>query len=147
MRLHRFLPFLFVLLIGLCLSACRFNRPNSIKPSHLPGGDRDAHQCIPSAGYQWSELKQTCIRPFELPLKLYNTDKTYGAFVCFSNDENLAEIFSPEGHWLLQKTTDNRYLLFKPKSINIVLEKIQEKWQLNIQDHQAVYIEPAQPSL
>lgn len=29
------------------------------------GGDRDAHGCIPSAGYQWSEAEQACIRPWE----------------------------------------------------------------------------------
>lgn len=29
------------------------------------GGDRDEHGCIPSAGYQWCEAKQKCIRPWE----------------------------------------------------------------------------------
>lgn len=31
----------------------------------LPGGDRDAHWCIPSAGYVWSESEQACVRPWE----------------------------------------------------------------------------------
>ena len=31
----------------------------------LLGGDRDAHGCIPSAGYTWCEAKQKCYRPFE----------------------------------------------------------------------------------
>lgn len=29
------------------------------------GGDRDAYGCIPSAGYQWCEFKEKCIRPWE----------------------------------------------------------------------------------
>ena len=31
----------------------------------LVGGDRDAHECIPSAGYTWCESKQECIKPWE----------------------------------------------------------------------------------
>jgi hypothetical protein len=33
----------------------------------LVGGDRDAHGCIPSAGYTWCEVKQSCIRAWEEP--------------------------------------------------------------------------------
>eukprot|EP00933_Yihiella_yeosuensis_P080952 TRINITY_DN94481_c0_g1_i1.p1 TRINITY_DN94481_c0_g1~~TRINITY_DN94481_c0_g1_i1.p1 ORF type:complete len:306 (+),score=68.05 TRINITY_DN94481_c0_g1_i1:95-1012(+) len=35
------------------------------KPPHLMGGDRDAHGCIPSAGYRWCEAKSRCIRTWE----------------------------------------------------------------------------------
>ncbi len=31
----------------------------------LPGGDRDAHGCIGSAGYSWCEAKQKCLREWE----------------------------------------------------------------------------------
>jgi hypothetical protein len=31
----------------------------------IVGNDRDAHGCIPSAGYSWCEQKQKCLRPFE----------------------------------------------------------------------------------
>ncbi|MCX6772526.1 MAG: hypothetical protein NTV88_02015 [Candidatus Micrarchaeota archaeon] len=30
-----------------------------------PGSDRDAHGCIPSAGYSWCDVLQQCIRPWE----------------------------------------------------------------------------------
>ncbi len=33
----------------------------------LIGGDRDAHGCIPSAGYTWCEAKQKCLRVWEEP--------------------------------------------------------------------------------
>ncbi|TFZ44299.1 hypothetical protein E5C33_15035 [Stenotrophomonas maltophilia] len=32
----------------------------------IVGGDRDAHGCIGSAGYQWCEHSQRCERPWEL---------------------------------------------------------------------------------
>ena len=31
----------------------------------MPGSDRDEHGCIPSAGYEWCEPLQKCIRPWE----------------------------------------------------------------------------------
>jgi len=31
----------------------------------MPGSDRDAHGCIPSAGYTWCDATQKCIRPWE----------------------------------------------------------------------------------
>lgn len=34
-------------------------------PPQPIGGDKDEHGCIPSAGYQWDEEKQICVRPWE----------------------------------------------------------------------------------
>ena len=31
----------------------------------MPGSDRDEYGCIPSAGYEWCEPLQKCIRPWE----------------------------------------------------------------------------------
>lgn len=31
------------------------------------GGDRDEHGCIPSAGYQWCDTLNKCVRPWETP--------------------------------------------------------------------------------
>ena len=30
------------------------------------GGDRDAHGCLPAAGYAWCARVQQCVRPWEL---------------------------------------------------------------------------------
>ncbi len=38
---------------------------NSSEQTIPPGGDKDEHGCIPSAGYKWCEAKQKCIRPWE----------------------------------------------------------------------------------
>lgn len=38
----------------------------SVSPTDaLLGGDKDAHGCIPSAGYSWCEAKQKCLRAWE----------------------------------------------------------------------------------
>ncbi|KAF1693616.1 hypothetical protein [Pseudoxanthomonas koreensis] len=44
------------------------------------GGDRDAHGCIPSAGYRWCERSARCERPWELA-KAQGFENTDEAFV------------------------------------------------------------------
>jgi hypothetical protein len=39
--------------------------PGNSNGSVMPGSDRDAHGCIPSAGYSWCEASQKCYRPWE----------------------------------------------------------------------------------
>jgi len=38
---------------------------NNTVPNNLPGGDRDEHGCIGSAGYSWCEAKNKCLRQWE----------------------------------------------------------------------------------
>lgn len=62
------------------LSACNTNKA---KEQAAVGNDRDEHDCIGSAGYVWSEVREDCIRPFETGVKLQdckNTDSTTAAF-------------------------------------------------------------------
>lgn len=63
--------FLLTPLMMLALVACA--RPEKVPTpaSNAPaapvvGGDRDAHGCIGSAGYQWCARSQRCERPWEL---------------------------------------------------------------------------------
>lgn len=46
----------------LLLQGCQEDTPTKT----LVGADRDAHGCIPSAGYSWCEQQQQCVRPWEL---------------------------------------------------------------------------------
>ncbi|HDS1127747.1 TPA: hypothetical protein QDZ99_004259 [Stenotrophomonas maltophilia] len=58
----------------LVLSACANQHQAAARADAAPtssaipkvGGDRDAHGCIGSAGYQWCEHSQRCERPWEL---------------------------------------------------------------------------------
>lgn len=64
------------------------------------GGDRDAHGCIPSAGYTYSHVKDDCIRVFEQKIKLKQVNPEGSsvsmAAVIFSNDKKKAEVFLPD---------------------------------------------------
>ena len=62
------------------------------------GADKDAHGCIASAGYTYSELKKECIRTFEqkIQLKEIATKGSYNATVLFNKDQSKAEIFLKE---------------------------------------------------
>lgn len=60
------------------------------------GSDKDAHGCIPSAGYIWSEAQKDCIRLFEKGIRIESTDNTHQtAFIVFSPDSAQAEVFLP----------------------------------------------------
>ena len=61
------------------------------------GADEDAHGCKNSAGYTWSELRQTCLRIFESGTKLtsYESKTTTAAFVIFETNGNRAELYLP----------------------------------------------------
>lgn len=65
------------------------------------GGDLDESGCKASAGFQWSEVRNGCIRVFEVGIRLNpqaeGLDKTVSAFVVFRSDEEdgIAEVFLP----------------------------------------------------
>jgi hypothetical protein len=62
------------------------------------GADKDAHGCIASAGYTYSQLKKECIRTFEqkIQLKEMATKGNYTAAVLFNKDQSKAEILLKE---------------------------------------------------
>lgn len=79
--------------------------------AQLVGGDRDAHGCIPSAGYTWSEARKDCIRLFEQGIRVESADSTrQQAFIVFSPDSAVAELFLPdrkEGELLYRRNLPN----------------------------------------
>ncbi len=73
--------------LSLLLTACNDQQDMAVK-AEMPssenrvGGDRDAHGCIGSAGYQWCESLGSCIRPWELAKQegLDNTPEVISQF-------------------------------------------------------------------
>lgn len=63
----------------------------------MVGGDRDEHGCIGSAGYQWCEVQQDCIRVFEKGIRLDTPDDEQSAFIVFSPDSSKVELFFSSG--------------------------------------------------
>jgi hypothetical protein len=67
----------------------------------MAGNDVDEHGCKTSSGYQWSAIKNKCIKIFEDGTRLNPleavADKTTAAYIVFSGDNNKAELFLPDG--------------------------------------------------
>ena len=96
----------------------------------MPGSDRDAHGCIGSAGYVWSEIMQECLRVWELPLKLTSISGEQLAGLVFSKDKSKAEIIMGEGGYILSKKSDKSYTLESAEK-SLFLENKDGKWQLS----------------
>jgi hypothetical protein len=78
---------------------------DSLAPEKKPtmvGGDRDEHDCIGSAGYQWSEVRKECVRLFEKGVRLNPVDaslnQSVSAFIILSEDQSKAELFLPDSN-------------------------------------------------
>lgn len=72
-----------------------------IDTTAMIGATRDEHGCLASGAYTWSELKQDCIRAFEIghrlnPLEVSEGEAVTSAFIIFSDDKLRAEIFLPQ---------------------------------------------------
>ncbi len=113
---------------------------NQLSPP-IVGGDKDEHGCIGSAGYTWSQLKQTCIRSFELPIQLLNPEGTITAGLHFSDDLSKAELFLPDGLIPLLKIETNKYKFLVDRKTVGVLNKNQDKWEFFIVGSDVVYKE------
>jgi len=67
----KFAPVLALSIVSLLLFGCVSQPSQSAKlppipsPPTLVGGDKDAHGCIGSAGYEWCEANQKCYRSWE----------------------------------------------------------------------------------
>ncbi|WP_419494951.1 hypothetical protein [Chryseobacterium bernardetii] len=83
-----------ILLSAMFLGTLAFAQQTSVL-----GGDKDAHGCIGSAGYTYSQIKKDCVRTFEQKIKLKEvaTKGDYIAAVIFSKDKKNAEVFVKDG--------------------------------------------------
>lgn len=122
--MQKILSFSFIILF--IIFSCKEKEPKEDQ-SIMVGNDRDSHGCIGSAGYEWSELLQDCIRSFELPLKLLSGNKEQVAGVAFSKDLSRAEIFYSGGTLLLSRKSDSEYIPEKAES-PFRLHKEKGKW-------------------
>jgi hypothetical protein len=104
---------------------------------HIVGNDRDEHNCIGSAGYNWSIVKNRCIRLFEDGIRLNavakGIDSTTSAFIVFERDsiDVKAEVFLPtkKESIILQKTEKESAGFWKNDSLQ--LQQWKGKYMLN----------------
>ncbi len=77
-----------VLLLAAAVAGCQHAPTPAQQPEPRPiGGDRDAHGCLPAAGYAWCAREQQCVRPWELAKEkgFDNTPASYDAW-CNAKD-------------------------------------------------------------
>ena len=86
------LRLILVAVLPAALAACSAASPTPREEPAAPanrmvGGDRDAHGCIASAGYQWCERAKRCTRSWELA-KEAGFDNTPEAFAQYCAAES-----------------------------------------------------------
>ena len=115
-------------------TSCANNKNTSSAPK--AGNERDSHNCISSAGYTWSELKNDCVRSWEVGIQFdpsaNRSDKTSIASVLFLNGK--AEVFASElkkpvvltavknGSTVFENTTEKVAILKEDGRLNLRIE-------------------------
>ncbi len=127
-----FVGFGFLLLVG-----CNSTVPNELEEEQTPemvGDDLSENGCKASAGESWSELRQDCVRLFEVatrlnPLYLEEEQPVISAFVLLNQTKTKAELFIPnhaEKTLILSKNTEGNFAfenyVFKPKDSSLWFE-------------------------
>lgn len=121
-----------ILLSTMFLSALSF--------AQIVGNDRDAHGCIPSAGYTYSKSKKECIQVFDKTIKLMRVKPdegvTFMAAVSFSKNKKEAEIFLMEEPESIILTKQGKSKIWKNESY--VLIPYKKTYQLK-KDNVVIY--------
>ena len=98
-----------VMVATVMFMSCQSENKQATQTAQTPvvGADKDAHGCIASAGYTWSSLKDSCVRPFEqIQLDIIDNKESYetAAFLIVDEKKQAAEVFlkeSPESIMLI----------------------------------------------
>ena len=88
---------------AIILSGCQSPNVEAAKPMEqqpniggpIVGGDSDAHGCKASAGYTWSNTRNTCVRVWEVGIRLkpVNTSSTYDYIIIRNGNDGPIEVF------------------------------------------------------
>lgn len=113
------LPVLALLLFVIGLNSCQSSKVSTSNQSTDSlvsiGGKKNEHGCLVSAGYNWSKLKNNCIRPFEEGIALLRLDSTASyqtaAYALIDSTKQEAEIYvtEQEESILLKKESVSKY--------------------------------------
>lgn len=136
-RMKKLVLFILLVTLGACNPKAETSIPatSPAKPvaPKLVGSDKDAHGCKTSAGYTWSALRQSCIRIFEVGLRLDPVEPNgMSAFVVMDTKTQRAELFTllekqpliltqqsagtfAKGDWELQTQPKLAKLIYKGK--------------------------------
>ncbi len=112
------------------------NNTTTAKETETPappivGNDSDEHGCKPSAGYQWSQIRNECIRIFEvgivLDAKAKGLNNTLVSYVVFKadGDNTQAELFIPDEakSVLLKRQIEEKTVIYKNDTYTLTEQK------------------------
>jgi hypothetical protein len=138
-----------LIVLLLLLQACGPGADEKTSPEKkvLVGADRSAQGCIGSAGYVWSVVIDSCIRPFEIgsPFFAYNpasgvVDSTNAIFLVLSEAGDRAELFfgATEKPAVMDAVKvmegETMPVLFESKSELVKLRYYRDSYQILYQD-------------
>ncbi len=117
----------------------------TVEKVNLPpmvGNDADEHGCKASAGYQWSVLRNECIRIFETGVRLdpvaKDLEQSLSAFVVIKTDSSDQEIelFVPydEQTIIVKKEATNKW-----KNDKYLLTKVKDTYSIEDANKQLLY--------
>ncbi|MHA8065637.1 hypothetical protein V7S76_03035 [Aquirufa sp. ROCK2-A2] len=121
----------------LCLSLGISSFITTAQKSTTVGKNKDNHGCIGSAGYQWSILRNECVRSFEQKIQLKNRDKSYTCGIILSANQQKAELFCKEGHFIL--TYSSKAKAYLHQKINWQLANQNGKWMIKDAQGKMIY--------
>ena len=85
--------FLLLMCVSLLFTSCG-NSQSKKGEENKVGDDKDAHGCIASAGYTWSEVLKDCIRLWEKGVRVADVaDKEKAAYITSHFTRGLVELF------------------------------------------------------
>jgi hypothetical protein len=124
-----------ILILFSCNNATEATKQPEVVAIDTPamvGNDADNHGCKGSAGFTWSQLKNDCIRTWEIgtmlnPISAKQEDMNIISVV-FADDKSKAELFilDVKGTVLLNKTKENIFA-----NSDYQLAKQNGKWELS----------------
>lgn len=138
MKLTIYILAVFVLFMTACNTPKKSNstKVESSNQATMVGADKDEHGCKGSAGYQWSAIRQECIRVFEVGIRLNpiskELDPTTSAFVVFKSAEIdiEVELFMPSVANSILLSKNGKSMFDQWKNDNYTLTKNSDSYQL-----------------
>lgn len=140
-----------IVIICVFFVACNTTKKTNTKEAEkiieptIVGADKDEHDCKGSAGYQWSELKNECIRIFESGIRLNpvskDVDQTTSAFIIFKSKEidMQVELFLPSEKKSIILDKNGKSVIYQWKNDNYILTEMVNNYKLLDKNGELLY--------
>jgi hypothetical protein len=140
-----------IVIVFVFFAACNTTKKTNTKEAEktieptIVGAEKDEHGCKGSAGYQWSELKNECIRIFESGIRLNpvskDVDQTTSAFIVFKSKEIdiQVELFLPSEKKSIILDKNGKSVIYQWKNENYILTEMVNNYKLLDKNGELLY--------